>query len=166
MTSTSILGTAALVGATLSTAMVAGLLFCFAHCVMPGLATLDARDHLTAFQRIDAAIANPWMGATYLGSPALTLAALLLHLTSRGPAVPWLVVALVLILTTIAITAVAHLPINADVQSAAPVFEMAGDLRSRFDERWMPWNVVRTVTSTGALAALTWALFTSGRAAG
>jgi uncharacterized membrane protein len=36
-----------LVGATL-TAMVAGLMFCFAHTVMPGLATLDDSNHVKA----------------------------------------------------------------------------------------------------------------------
>ena len=62
---TSSLGTAALVGATVSTAMVAGLMFVFAHSVMPGLGTLDDRGFLTAFQRIDAAITNPWICLLY-----------------------------------------------------------------------------------------------------
>lgn len=97
MTTTTTLGAATL-GATLATAMVAGLLFSFAHSVMPGLGTLDDRGFLAAFQRIDTAISNPWMMLTFLGSPALTLVALLLHLPDRSQAVPWLVVALVLVL--------------------------------------------------------------------
>lgn len=150
-------------GATLTTAMVAGLLFCFAHSAMPGLGTLDDRDFLTAFQRIDAAISNPWMMLTFVGSPLLTLVALLLHLPGRSPAGGWLVVALVLILATVVITGAIHLPLNAAVQEAAPAFADAADLRSRFEDRWVGWNVVRTVTSSGSLAALCWAMFVAGR---
>lgn len=166
MTTTTTLGTATLMGATLATAMVAGLLLCFAHSVMPGLGTLDDRGFLTSFQRIDTAISNPWMMLTFLGSPVLTLAALLLHLPGRSPAVPWLVVALVLVLATVLITGAVNLPLNATIQEAAPQFSDAADLRSRFEDRWVWWNVVRTMTSTGALGALSWALFAAGRAAG
>jgi uncharacterized membrane protein len=166
MTTTATLGIATLLGATLATAMVAGLLFCFAHSVMPGLGTLDDRWFLTAFQRIDTAISNPWMMLTFLGSPALTLASLLLHLPSGSPAVPWLAVALVLVVATVVITRAIHLPLNAAIQDAAPALLDVVDLRSRFEDRWVHWNVVRTVTSTGSLAALCWALFVAGRSVG
>lgn len=165
MTTTTALGAVTLMGATLATAMVAGLLFCFAHSVMPGLGTLDDRGFLTAFQRIDAAISNPWMMSTFLGSPVLTLAALLLHLLGRSPAVPWLVVALVLAVATVIITGAVHLPLNAAIQDAAPTL-LDADLRSRFEDRWVLWNVVRAVTSIGSLAALCWALFLAGRSVG
>ncbi|MGH3812717.1 MAG: hypothetical protein ACRDUV_09720 [Pseudonocardiaceae bacterium] len=59
MTTTTTGGATTLMSATPATAMVAGLLFSFAHSVMPGLGTLGDRGFLTAFQRIDAAISNP-----------------------------------------------------------------------------------------------------------
>lgn len=166
MVTTTTCGAAILMGATLATAMVAGLLFCFAHSVMPGLGALDDREFLTAFQRIDAAISNPWMMLAFLGSPVLTLAALIFHLPGRSPAVPWLVLALVLVAVTVLITGVINLPLNVAIQDAAPELWDAADLRSRFEGRWVRWNVVRTVTSTGALAALCWALLVAGRSAG
>lgn len=166
MTTTTTLGTAALVGAIVATAMVAGLMFCFAHSVMPGLGTLDDRGFLTAFQRIDAAISNPWMMLTFLGSPVLSLVALLLHLGDRSPAVPWLVVAVVLVVVTIVITAAIHLPLNAAIQDATPALIEAAELRARFEDRWVRWNVVRTAASTGALVSLSWALHVAGRAVG
>lgn len=166
MVTTTTFGAATLVGATLATAMVAGLLFCFAHSVMPGLGTLDDREFLTAFQRIDTAISNPWMMMVFLGSPVLTLAALFLHLPGWSPAVPWLVLALVLVVATVLITGVINLPLNVTIQDAAPELWDAADLRSRFEDRWVRWNLVRTVTSTGALAALSLALFFAGRSAG
>lgn len=163
---TSAPGAATLVGATLATAMVAGLLFAFAHSIMPGLGTLDDRGFLTAFQRIDAAISNPWMMMTFLGSPTLILVALLVHLPDRSQTVPWLIIALVLAVATVVVTGAIHLPLNAAIQDAAPALLDAADLRSRFEDRWVRWNVVRTVTSTGSLAALCWALFVAGRSAG
>ena len=166
MTRNDSLGAAVLTGATVTTALVAGLLFCFAHSVMPGLGTLDDRSFLTAFQRIDAAISNPWMMLTFVGSPVLTFVALLVHLPGRSRAVPWLVVALVLVVATVVITGAIHLPLNAAVQDAAPGFVDAAGLRARFEDRWVVWNVVRTVTSVGSVCALSWALTVSGRAAG
>ena len=73
MATTTTLGAASLMGVILAAAMVAGLMFCFAHSVMPGLGTLEDLGLPTAFQRIDAAISNPWMMLTFLGSPALYL---------------------------------------------------------------------------------------------
>lgn len=160
------LGTVALLGAIVTTALVAGLLVVFAHAVMPGLATLDDRAFLTAFQRIDAAIENPWLALTFLGSPVLALLALLLHVRAHSPAVPWLALALGLIVATVAITAAVHLPINATIQAAAPQFTDAAVLRADLTSRWVVWNVVRALTSTSAVAVLAWALFVSGRTAG
>lgn len=149
-----------LVGATLTTGLTAGLLYSFAHSVMPGLSTLPDTDYLRGFQRIDTAIANPWMGLAFVGSPVLTLAALLLHLREGGAALVWLSLALALIIATIAITAVVNLPLNAQVQAAAPHFADAPALRRRFEDRWVTWNVIRTVTSVGSLACLSLALLT------
>lgn len=166
MHTTTALGIASLMAATLTTAMVAGLLLCFAHSVMPGLGSMEDRDFLTGFQRIDAAISNPWMALTFLGSPVLTFAALLLHLPGRSAALPWLALALVLIFATVLITGAINLPLNAAIQEAAPEMADAARVRDGFEERWVRWNVVRTVTSTGSLTALCWALFVAGRSVG
>lgn len=159
---TMMLGTAAVLGATVTTAMVAGLTFCFAHLVMPGLGTLGDLAFLTAFQRIDAAISNPWMMSTFLGSPVLTLVSLLLHLPGRSPAAPWLVAALVFVVATVLITGVVHLPLNAAIQAAAPELPDTAGLRSDVETRWRRWNVARTATSTAALGALLVAVSVTG----
>lgn len=152
------LGTGLLIGATLATGLTAGLLFAFAHSVMPGLRALSDRDYLHAFQRIDAAIANPWMGLAFLGSPLLTLAALVVRFREGGVLLLWLVLALALIAVTIVITVAVNLPLNAQVQAAAPGFADASALRSRFEARWVTWNVIRTVTSVAAFCCLALAL--------
>lgn len=149
---------AALIGAILATGLTAGLLYAFGHSVMPGLATLGDVESVRGFQRIDAAIANPWMGLAFVGSPVLTGTALVLHLRDRGPALGWLIAAAVLIAATIVITGAVHLPINTAIQDAAPDFADAAALRERLETDWVTWNVVRTVTSAGSLVCLTLAL--------
>lgn len=163
---TTALGTAILIGATLTTGLTAGLLYTFAHSVMPGLGTLDDVGYLTAFQRIDAAIGNPWMGLAFLGSPVLAAASLVVDLVGDQAALPWLVAALGLIAATVVITGRVHLPINAAVQDAAPAMAGAAGLRTAFETRWVPWNWARTVTSTASVAALCGALVAAGRSAG
>lgn len=158
------LATAALVGAAVCTGLTAGLLYAFAHAVMPGLGALDDRAMLAGFGRIDAAITNPWMGLAWLGSPVLLLAAALLRLPQRDATLTWLLVAGVLVVATQVITGVVHLPLNAAVQDTAPAFADAAVLRERFEDRWVRWNVVRTVTSVGATVATCLALALSGRA--
>ena len=93
-----------LLAATVTTGLVAGLLYVFAHAVMPGLGSADDRLLVAAFQRIDAAIGNPWMMVTFLGSPVLTAAALVVDLAGDRAAVPWLVAALALVVATVLVT--------------------------------------------------------------
>ena len=152
-----------LLAATVTTGLVAGLLYVFAHAVMPGLGKADDRVLVTAFQRIDAAIANPWMMATFLGSPVLTAAALVIDLAGDRAAVPWLVAALILVLATVLVTASVHLPLNRalhEIDTADPAATAAG--RRAFETRWVRWNVVRTVTSTASFTALAAALLVVG----
>ncbi|WP_203231096.1 anthrone oxygenase family protein [Nocardioides caldifontis] len=58
------------------------------------------------------------------------------------------------------ITGAVHLPLNraiGEVTLDAPAPELAA-ARARFERRWVRWNVVRTLTSTGALVCLAVAL--------
>jgi uncharacterized membrane protein len=160
------LTTVALVGATVTTGLTAGLVYAFAHAVMPGLGELDDRSFLAAFGRIDAAITNPWMMLAFLGSPVLTGVALLLQLPDRGAAFWFLAAAAVLVATTVVITGAIHLPLNAAVQAASPELADAAGLREGFERRWVQWNVVRTATSIAATTSLCCALALVGRTAG
>lgn len=144
--------------AVLTTGLTTGLLYAFAHTVMPGLGTLGDRDFLTGFQRMDAVVQNAWMLLGFLGSPVLTALSIVLSLGQGGPALVWLTVALVLIVATVGITATVHLPLNGAVRAAAPEFADASALRERFEHRWNTWNVARTVTSAAAFASLCGAL--------
>ena len=82
---------AALMAATLSCALVAGLVLGFAVVVMPGLATLPEREFLQAFKRMDKVIQNnqPVFMIVWVGS---IVSVLLMVAGSHGASeggVPW-----------------------------------------------------------------------------
>lgn len=146
---------ALLIASIVTTGLVAGLLFGWAVSVMPGLRSADDHTFISTFRAMDAAIvSNAFFVIAFAGAPLLTVAVLLLHLGDDAR-LAWIVAALVLSLATIAITRIVHLPLNAQVKAGE------GDvapLRQRFESRWVPWNTVRTVTSTAALVCLAIAL--------
>lgn len=153
--------TAALVVATIMTGLTAGLLFAFARSVMPGLGATDDRIFVAAFQAMDRAIINPLFLVVFVGSPLVTALTVLLNLgVDQRSVLWWAVAALVLSMTTLAITRVVHLPLNAVIQAAGnpdQISDLAA-VRQRFESRWVRWNIIRAVTSTAALGCLTVAL--------
>ncbi|HEX7132163.1 MAG TPA: DUF1772 domain-containing protein [Iamia sp.] len=159
--------TVSLLGATLATGLAAGVFDQYAHAIMPGLRQTDDRTFVGAFQAIDRAIINVWwLGGMFFGALVLTVVAAVAH---RGEqALPWILAALAAYLVTVAITLAVNVPLN-DAIKAAGDPDRIGDLaavRARFDEgRWAAWNLVRVITSTGAFAALAWALVLHGRSA-
>lgn len=153
---------AALVAATIAVGLTAGVLYAFACAVMPGLARTDDRTFVAGFQGADRAIINPLFMLVFVGAAVLPAVAALLHLGGdERPVLPWTVAALAFSLVTVIITRVVHLPLNAQLQAAGDpdrIPDLAA-VRARFEPRWVRWNLVRTVTSTAALACLAVALY-------
>jgi len=145
--------------ATIVNGLLAGFFYAFSHSVMPGLARRDDRTYVGAFQGMDQAVYNPWFMSTFVGGPLLVAASLVLHLDDDATTVALLVAALVLAVATVAITASVHLPLNKEIQEAdVDGGTDPGAARARFEERWVRFNVVRTVTSVGAFVAVAVAL--------
>src|SRR6266567_3866249 len=71
---------AALVAATMTTGLVAGVFDLYAHTIMPGLRRTDDRTFVAAFQSIDTVIINPGFPASFIGALLLTGLAAALHL--------------------------------------------------------------------------------------
>jgi uncharacterized membrane protein len=140
----------------------AGTYFTWATGVMPGLAHTDDRTFVSAVQEMNVAIVNPVFMATFLGTPALAAVAI----WAGGPqARPWTIAATALAIATVAITIAGNVPLNDALAAAGPV-DKIGDLaavRADFESLWVKLNVARTLTSTGALATLAWAISRSGR---
>ncbi|WP_253770417.1 anthrone oxygenase family protein [Goodfellowiella coeruleoviolacea] len=160
--------TATLVAATLAAGLLAGLFYAFTCAVMPGLRGSADRTFVDGMQRINAAILNPWFMLSFLGVLVLTAAAAVLQFSGGTRAVlVWVVAALVLAVATLVITGVVNVPLNNALAAAGPVDAIAdlAEVRARFEAAWVRWNLVRTVTSTGAFGCLVWALVLHGRLA-
>ena len=150
-----------LLAATVTTGLTAGFLAAFAHTVMPALAGTDDAAFVGTFQILDKAVYNPWFMVPFTLTPVLVAASTLLALID-GQRVTTLLLtaALVLALATVVITGAVHLPLNkelGDVVLSSGAADLAA-ARAHFEERWVQWNVVRTITSTGSLAFLALAL--------
>jgi len=158
---------AALVAATVTMGLMAGVFGLYTHTIMPGLGRTDDRTFVGAFQSIDRAIINPLFLATFVGALVLTGLAAVLHLGADGHSVlPWAVAALVLYLVIFVVTLGVNVPLNDGLKAAGDPDRIAdlAAVRERFDEaRWVRWNLARAVASTAAFACLAWALVLYGR---
>ena len=154
----------ALIAATMTTGLMAGVFGLYQHTVMQGLRTTDDRTFVGAFQAIDRAIINPWFLTSFVGALLCTAAAALLN--PGGAVRPWVLAALILYAVVVAITVRVNLPLN-DALKAAGEPDRIADLaavRDRFDEaRWTAWNLVRAIATTAAFGCQCWALVARGR---
>ena len=139
-----------LLGATVAAGLQAGTYYTWSSGVMPGLARTDDHTFTSSMNHINVAIVNPVFMLTFLGAPALAAAAVA---TTAPGARGWAIAGLVLALGTVAVTAAGNVPLNDALA--------AGGSRAGFETAWVRWNVVRTLTSTGALACLAWAAWKS-----
>lgn len=158
----------ALIAATLTTGLMAGVFGLYSNAIMPGLRRTDDRTFVAAFQSIDRAIINPAFMATFLGALVLTALTALLHLTGEARSLlPWIVAALVLYLVVFVVTIRVNVPQNNEIKAAGDVDRMTDvhGVRERFNEaRWVRWNHLRAFASILAFGLLSWALIQSGQA--
>jgi uncharacterized membrane protein len=157
----------ALVAATVTMGLMAGVFGLYAHTIMPGLGRTDDRTFVGAFQSIDRAIINPLFLPTFLGALVLTGLAAALHLGADGRSVlPWALAAFVLYLAVFVITIGVNVPLNEGLKAAGEPDRIAdlAAVRERFNAaKWIRWNLVRTVACTAAFGCLCWALVLYGR---
>ncbi|GAA0840320.1 DUF1772 domain-containing protein [Streptosporangium amethystogenes subsp. fukuiense] len=156
----------ALVAATITVGLMAGLFYAYTCSVMPGLGRTDDRTFVGAMQRINVAILNGWFAVCFGGALVLTVLAALLHLHREGrPMLPWIVAALVLYAVVLVITMRVNVPLNNALDAAGEpdgVADLAA-VRERFEAVWVRWNLARTVACVAAFGCLTWALVLYGR---
>jgi len=152
---------AALMAATLSCALVAGLVFGFAVVVMPGIAKLSDREFLQAFKLMDGVIQNRqqafmfvWLGS--IASIVLMLVLGTLHLSGLERILMWFASGLYL-LGVQGPTIRFNIPLNNAVQALQ--IEMLDDrelaeARTQFEVPWNSWNQFRTLTAIVSVLAL------------
>jgi uncharacterized membrane protein len=157
----------ALLAATMTVGLMAGVFCLYANAIMPGLGRTDDRTFVGAFQATDRAIINPLFLGTFLGALVLTGVAAALHLGRDGrPVLPWVAVAFVLYLAVVVATLAVNVPLNDALKAAGDPNRIAdlAAVRERFNEaRWIRWNLARAVATTAAFGCLAWALVLYGR---
>ena len=162
-----IMRVAALIIATLTMGLMAGVFAIYANAIMPGLGRTDDRTFVGAFQSIDTAIINPLFLMTFVGALVFTGIAAALHLGEDVRSVlPWIAVALVLYLAVVVITVRINVPLNDGIKAAGAPDRIAdlARVREQFNEaRWVRWNLFRTLATTAAFVCLAWALVLLGR---
>jgi uncharacterized membrane protein len=154
----------ALLAATMTTGLMAGVYGLYQHTVMPGLGRTDDRTFVAAFQAVDRAIINPWFMTGFVGAVLCTAAAAGLNANRR--LLPWLLAALALNVLVAAITVAVHVPLNDALKAAGDPSRITdlAEVRERFDAvRWTTWNLVRTLATTAAFGCLCWALIVRGQ---
>jgi len=149
--------------ALMAMALVTGLSYTFAVAVMPNLAGADDHSFVATVQRYNE---NPVFPLTFTAALGLTaLAAVLQRRHSPADATRWTVAALVLYAIVLAITTAIHIPLNDQIDRAGDPDHIAdlAHVRDQFEDPWVAANIVRTLLSTAAVAALTRALLLHGR---
>ena len=158
--------TVTLGAAVLTMGLLAGVFYTFACAIMPGLTDADDRTLIDAMQRINEAIENPVFFLSFLGAPALAIAALVMERRAgAGEVVRWIAAALALYAAALVVTGALNIPLNNDLADAGDPASI-GDpaaVRDDFEGPWIAWNIVRTVASIGSFGCLACALWLSGR---
>lgn len=159
------LRTAALVAATLTTGLIAGVFYAYATSVMTALGQSDDRTFIDVMQKINVVIINPWFMLGFLGTVGFTVLAAALHLgKDNRTALIWIGIALALNVIAFFITSGLNVPLNnqlADAGDVGRIQDLAA-VRSQFESSWVAWNIVRAVLHTLAFLVLTGALFVAG----
>lgn len=155
-----------LIAATLSTAMIAGLVFTFSTVIMPGIGKLDDRAFIKAFQVIDGIIQNgqPLFGIVWVGSILSLFAVSILGLWQLDGLPKWVLLAanLLYIAGVQAPTFTVNVPRNNKLQAVEIEKwsdESIAEERRYFEDSWNRSNDSRTLIGTLVAAILTLVLF-------
>lgn len=154
----------ALLFATVTSGLGAGVFLLYAHTIMPGLGATDDRTFVAGFAAIDRAILNPWFLAGGFFGP-LVFGVLAAVLSLGRPGLVWIALAVGLWAVAVVITLAVHVPLNDGLKAASlNSVSDAGAVRAAFAEaRWRAWNLVRVGLTLSAFGLLAWSSLQSGR---
>ena len=154
----------ALIAATITMGIAAGVYLLYTFAIMPGLARTDDRTFVGAFQQIDTAIVGPFLLVFFIGPLVLAGAAAVTHLgDGEGGPLALIGAAIAIHLVMAGITVRVNVPLNDAIKAAGDpgTIDVAAVRREFNEARWVRWNNVRAVFATVAFGALVWALVLS-----
>ncbi|MGB2106725.1 MAG: DUF1772 domain-containing protein [Candidatus Puniceispirillum sp.] len=136
---------------TLLCALVTGFIFTYAVVVMPGLAKLDDKDFIRAFQVTDGIIQDnqPLFMLVWVGSIISVLCTMVTAFITLSGVESWLIIAIgaIYLVGVQGITISIHLPLNNHLQRLDIDDLDAASLRDErvmFESRWVYFNRIRT----------------------
>src|SRR5690554_4204472 len=156
-----------LVITTLFAGLVAGLFFAWSVSVTPGLARLNDRGYLQAFQEMNRAIQNPIFLLVFMGL-AILLPLLCFQVYSPGRNMRfWYVLgaSLFYLLGVIAVTFMGNIPLNNKLDALnldSMTTEQMASFRHGFEGKWNRLNVIRVICSSLSLLLLVMACLQNG----
>lgn len=153
---------AALVLATISTGMVAGIFYGFSISVLVTMRGVDDRTYVDLNQKINRDIQNGRFYLVFVGAvPLHVLAIVLLLGGGRGPVLLPAILGLVVYFAAFVVTVAGNLPLVAQLDKAGSRGD-ATEVRRRYEGPWVRLHTIRTILHTGAFGAFCWALVAFG----
>lgn len=144
--------------AVLGSGLIAGVFFAFSTFVMRALARLPAGEGIAAMQAINVAVINPLFLGVFLGTGALSVAAIVAAWMRWGrPGTAYLLAGgLLYLFGTFFVTILGNVPLNNSLAALAPADPEGARLWTDYVSRWTAWNHIRTAAAL--LAAGSFAL--------
>ncbi|GAB3429048.1 anthrone oxygenase family protein [Actinophytocola sediminis] len=151
----------ALVLATISSGLIAGLFYGYHVAVTTALRGVDARAFVTFNQQVNKHILNGGFFLPYLGSAVFSaLAAVFLFGGDRGSVLLPTVLAFGFNVVAILVTGGGNIPINNAIDRSN--LNDATATRERYEQRWNRFNAIRSLLHSLGFLSLCWALIAYG----
>jgi uncharacterized membrane protein len=146
--------------AALGSGLIAGVFFAFSTFVMKALARLPAPAGIAAMQSINVVVINPLFLGVFLGTAAVSVAAVVAALMRRDkPGAGYLLAGGALYFVgTFLVTVLLNVPLNNSLATVAPDGPDAPGRWAAYVSRWTAWNHVRTAAALAALGCFVMAL--------
>jgi uncharacterized membrane protein len=146
--------------AVVGAGVVGGVFFAFSTFVMPALRRLPSSQGMAAMQSINRAAPTPLFMLVLLGTGALSVALIVIAIGRLDePRTAWVLAGAVVYLVCIVLTIVYHVPHNNRLDAVDASAAGAGEVWLEYFRGWTAWNHVRTLSSIGATASFTVALW-------
>ena len=148
--------------------LMAGLFFAFSVAVMGALARIQPPEGIAAMQSINRVILNPLFLIVFLGTAAASLLVVVTSLWRwhEAGSACLLVGALLYLVGTFLVTMLFNVPLNNALDAVTPASADGARLWANYLSTWTAWNHVRSITSSGAMAALVAGLYLQARGFG
>ena len=150
--------------ALLGSALIAGVFFAFSNFIMGALGRLDAGTGMAAMQSINVVVLNPVFLGIFSGTAVVSIvsAGLAAAAWGLGPALWFVLGALLYCLGTFFLTGIGNVPLNNQLGAASD--PESGHLGQRYQHRWTRLNTIRTIAAVAAAAAFVTGILTVGAA--